>query len=132
MGILIFLGFLSVVFFIWFSPRVFSFYANVSAINNDTSGKVFKSSDGIFVVRLDSGTQLTVQQNPPKVFLSPSSKMKGFSIDNFLVLPTSAIGGIDLSQSEGFSRQVPLIKDGMVILKDPMKQNGVFSFPLNK
>lgn len=125
-------GFLAVVFLVWYQPCIFWFHANISAISGYVSGKVYKSSNGVFFVRLDSGSQLTVKQSPLKVFLSPSTKKKGFCISHFLVLPASAVGGIDLSQSESFSRQVPIIDNGTMKLKDPMQQNGLFSFPLAK
>ncbi|HEY1719451.1 MAG TPA: hypothetical protein VGH42_14320 [Verrucomicrobiae bacterium] len=126
---LIVVGVLVVVMLFLFRPHIFIFYANVSS-NQNVSGKVFRSPDGFFFVKLDSGSQLTVQESPTKVFLSSSSKTKGFCIGRFLILPASAIGGIDLSKSEGFGQQVPIIKNGIVTAKDPLKQNSSFSFPL--
>jgi hypothetical protein len=126
---LIVVGVLVVAMFFLFRPHIFIFHANVSS-NQNVSGKVFRSSDGFFFVKLDSGSQLTVQESPPKVFLSSSSKRKGLCIGRFLILPASAIGGIDLSKSEGFGQQVPIIKNGIVTMKDPLKQNSSFSFPL--
>ena len=117
----------STVFFLRF--RVFVFHADIVS-NQNISGKVFKSSNGIFVVRLDSGSQLTVQQNPPKVFLLAHAKLSGFCVGRFLIIPKSAIDGIDLSQSESFNRQVPIVKDDMITLEDPLKKGGTFSFPL--
>lgn len=118
-----------ILFFGWYRPKAFSFYAKVSSVNNSVSGEVFKASDGIFLVRLDSGSQLTVQKSPPMVFLSPSSKRTGFRVGRYLILPTASVGGVDLSKSEGFDKQVPVIGGGRVILKDPMQRNGSFSFP---
>jgi len=113
----------------WYRPRFFSFYSNVSPAGGNVSGEVFKSSGGVFLVRLNSGSQLTVQANPPRVFLSPKSGPSGFRICNYLVVPAASLGGVDLSTSESFDKQVPVIGDGKIILKDPMQQGGEFSFP---
>jgi hypothetical protein len=128
---LIALGVLAIVAFFVLKPRVFLYHSKVVS-NQNISGEVFESSDGIFIVRLDSGSQLTVQQTPPRVFLLTGSKMAGVCIGHFLVLPASAIGGLDLSRSEGFNRQVPVVKDGMITINDPMSQNGIISFPIEK
>jgi hypothetical protein len=120
---------LGVSLFGWYGPKVFSFHATVSPLNSTVSGDVFKSSDGVFLVRLDSGSQMTVQGNPPKVFLSPNSTRKGFRIGRYLILSAADIGGVDLSKSESFDKQVPVIGDGKVTLKDPMQRDGSFSFP---
>jgi hypothetical protein len=112
-----------------YGPKVFSFHAKVSPLNSTVSGDVFKSSAGVFLVRLDSGSQMIVQGNPPKVFLSPSSKRKGFRIGRYLILSVADIGGVDLSKSESYDKQVPVIVDGKVTLRDPMQRDGSFSFP---
>lgn len=110
-----------------FRPHIFTFHANVSS-ELSISGKVFRSKDGIFFIKLDSGSQFVMQQKPLKLFLRPSSNNTGFCIGHLLILPASAIGGIDLGQSESFNRQVPIIQDGVVMLKDPLTQNGAFFF----
>ena len=130
-GCLIVLGILVVAMLFVAKPRVFTYHSRLTSSQN-IPGKVFGPSDGVFIVRLDSGSQLTLEQDPPRIFLLTDSKNPGFRIWHFLFLPASAIGGVDLSKSEGFNRQVPVIKDGMVIFNDPMNQSGVFSFPLKK
>lgn len=119
----------AVSFLAWYRPKVFSFYANVSPVSSNVSGQVFRSSGGVFLVRLNSGSQLTVEPNPPRVFLSPKSTPSGFRVGNYLVVPAASIGGVDLSKSESFGRQVPVIGDGKVTLKDPMQRDAVFYFP---
>ena len=114
--------------FFWYRPKVFSFHTEVSPISNNVSGEVFRSSDGIFLVRMISGSQLTVKTNPPRVFLSPRSMRSGFRIGDYLVIPAASVGGIDLSKSEGFDRQVPVIGEGRITLKDPKQQDGAFYF----
>jgi hypothetical protein len=126
---LAFLLLVGVALFTWYRPRVFSFHANVSPISGNASGEVFASSGGVFLVMLNSGSQLTVQTNPPRVFLSPTASPSGFRIGNYLVVPAASVGGVDLSKSEGFNKQVPGIGDGKVTLKDPKQQDGSFSFP---
>ena len=118
-----------VAFFAWYRPRVFSFHANVSPIGGNASGEVFGSSGGVFLVRLNSGSQLTVQTNPPGVFLSPTSSPCGFRVGNYLIVPAVSLGGVDLSKSESFDRQLPVISNGKVTLKDPKQRDGAFSFP---
>jgi hypothetical protein len=121
---------LSVVVFVgWYQPKVFTFYAKVSPVTSNVSGEVFKSSDGVFLVRLDSGSQLTVEVNPPKLFLSPSSKRKGIQVGRYLLLPSAGVGGVDLSKSEGFEKQAPVFGNGKITLKDPLQRDGLFFFP---
>ena len=118
--------------FAWYRLRFFSFHANVSPVApavDNVSGEVFRSSGGVFLVRLNSGSQLTVQPNPPRVFLSPKSSPSGFRVGNYLVVPSTSVGGVDLSKSESFGRQVPVISGGKITLKDPMQRDGAFSFP---
>ena len=113
----------------WYHPKIFTFHAKLSSPIPGVSGEVFQSSDGTFFVRIDSGSQLTVRQNPPHAFLFPSSKPTGFRIGRFLILPAHALGGIDLSHNEGFDHIVPTIANGKITLRDPMQQKGLFSFP---
>lgn len=117
-----------VISFVWYRPRVFSFHANVSPIGGNVSGEVFGSSGGVFLVRLNSGSQLTVQTNPPRVFLSPTSSPNGFRVGNYLIVPAVSVGGVDLSRSESFDKQLPVIGDGKITLKDPKQRDGAFSF----
>jgi hypothetical protein len=119
-----------VTFLAWYSPRVFSFHANVSPLGGKASGEVFGSSRGVFLVRLNSGAQLTVQTNPPVVFLSPISSPNGFRVGNYLIVPAISLGGVDLSKSESFNRQLPVISDGKVTLNDPKQRDGAFFFPI--
>lgn len=126
LAVLLFVG---VALFAWYRPRVFSFHANVSPISGNASGEVFASSGGVFLVRLNSGAQLTVQTNPLGVFLLPTSSPSGFRVGNYLIVPAVSLGGVDLSKSEGFDKQLPVISDGKVTLKDPKQRDGAFSFP---
>jgi hypothetical protein len=128
---IIIVALLCVSFLVWYRPKVFSFHAKVSAINDNVSGEVYQSSDGIFLVRLISGTQLTVETNPPSVFLSPSSTPKGIQFGRYLIVQSGDIGGVDLSKSESFDRQVPVIEKGKITLKDPLQLDSSFSFPIS-
>lgn len=130
MAILSVIVFLGIAIFVWYSPRVFSFYTNVFPIGGKASGDVFGSSGGVYLVRLNSGAQLTVQTNPLQVFLSPVSSQRGFRFGSFLIVPAASLGGVDLSRSESLNRQLPVISDGKVTLKDPKQRDGAFSFPI--
>jgi len=121
--------FLVGVFLACYRPRVFSFHAYVSPIGGNASGEVFASSGGIFLVRLNSGSQLTVHTNPPGCFLSPKSSPSGFRVGDYLIVPAISLVGVDLSKSEGFDRQLPVMSNGKVTLKDPKQRDGEFSFP---
>jgi hypothetical protein len=113
---------------VWYSLKIFSFHSNVSPINGNISGEVFRSSDGVFLVRLDSGSQLIVRLSPPRVFLSQKSTRGGIQIGGYLIVPAASIDGVDLSKSESFSRQVPVISKGKIVLKDPLQRGGSFYF----
>src|SRR5438105_3433026 len=97
--------------YVSYRPRVLIFHARISSAHN--RAEVFRSADAAFFVQFDSGSQLTVRQNPPKVFLSNSTRKRGTLFGKYLVLPASALGGIDLSQNEGFNRQTPIITNGV-------------------
>lgn len=109
--------------------RFFSFHANVSPVGGIVAGEVFRSSDGVFLVRLNSGSQLTVQTNPLRAFLSPKSSPSGFRLGDYLIVPAVSVGGVDLSKSESFDRLVPVVGEGKITLKDPMQRDSGFFFP---
>jgi hypothetical protein len=122
----------SIGWFLFYQPTLFIFHANISSFNSDVTGKVFKSSDGIYFIQLNSGSQLSLQNNPLRVFLLPKSRQIGFRIGQYLIVSADAMNGVDLSKNEGFDKQVPIIDKNEIRLKDPMKQNGSFSFPISK
>lgn len=119
----------SIFCFAWYRPKVFLFHANVSSVGGNVSGEVFRSSDGVFLVRLNSGSLLTVLANPLGAFISPVSSPRGFRVGNYLLVPAASVGGVDLSKSEGFDRQLPVSGEGKITLKDPRQRDGEFSFP---
>jgi hypothetical protein len=128
--LLIALGIAIILAFLLWKPRVFTYHSKVFSKQN-ISGCVFKSPDGTFIINLDDGQQLIVQQDLQKVFLRTSSKEAGLRVGKYLFIGASAVNGLDLSKSESFSRQAPVVTNGTILIHDPKSQNGDLFFPIN-
>ena len=121
----------AVVFVVWYRPALLAFHTQVQPSANTTGGQVFRSGTNLFLIRLDTGSQMTVDLAQNAVFLAPEkSRSRGLMLGKFLLLSKRDLRGVDLSIAEGFDRQVPNIVKGSVSLKDPMAPNSDFSFPL--
>lgn len=114
----------------WCRPKVFWLHTKVFCSDGAVGGEVFKSSSGVCLVRLNSGTQLSVTLNPAQAFLSSKSSPFAIRLGNMLIVPAKSIGGVDLGKCEGFERQVPLLVTGKIQLKDPIRPSGSFWFPI--
>src|SRR5690348_15922961 len=88
-------GIILLIFFVSYRPRVFYFYYKVTPVNSHLTGSVFKSTDGLIWVQLDSGSRLTVQMSPLKAYLSRYLNKSGIRIGRYLLLPQSLLYGAD-------------------------------------
>ena len=122
---------LAAAFTAWYQPTFFVFHGPASDRAGKTAGAVFRRGAKLFLVQLETGSQLTVDLGAQTVFLSrEKGRSAGLRLGRYLILSKRDIRGSDLSKAEGFDRQRPIVTQEAVTLRDPLTRNGEFSFAL--
>ena len=120
----------ALLFYFSYSPRCYFFHSNISPVHGLASGKVYKSAAGAFLVRLDSGQQLSIEPDLAKIRMRRTSIPVGLQIGPCLFVSQHDLAGVDLSNTEKLDRQWPVVKDGKILLTNPMSPGVSFTFPV--
>jgi hypothetical protein len=113
-----------------YEPTIFKLHATIKDQGNGITGLAFKNGESLFLVNLSTGPQLTVDLREQKVYLASKIGASGFRFGKYLLLSKRQLRGIDLSVSEGFNRQRPVVEHGTLRFKDPLSPNGSVAFQL--
>jgi hypothetical protein len=84
----------------------------------------------LFLVRLESGTQLLVDLDAKTIILSAKLNPSALAVGKYLLILKDRLKGIDLGTSEGFARQTIVIQNGRLILSDPRASGSEFTVSL--
>ena len=100
--------------------------------DNRVAGKVYRILGSDYLVELDSGAALLIDHSTIKL-IPKSGPVAGISVGRYKIVSKRSLVGVDLTNSESFNHQTPVIRDGRVFFFNPMTPGGgELSFPAKK